>query len=414
MPRKKRIHGDGSANVAERHQKTIGLDTDSRFIVAAFYNANFPKETITTEYAQSQMGMKELIRDCQNFKPELIIIESTANYHMLAYDSLSKAGLPIVVINPSTVKALLRVEGKSDKGDAVTLARVGAGFSLRASNMPNEFQRRLRAIFSIYDTAKVERIRLHAKMSAQLTAVGITLSRNMTSDSIIYWTVLEKLAAGKPSEEIVGAISRKDTAGRVRNSLPESIPPYIVELLPTWLKQIETTKQIEQEAKEKIMSFIDAPEVLPLVDRLLSVPCMTEFLILRLLAECGDNYWMRFPTSGAFVKAIGVCPANEVSGGKLLKRKSSHGNIRIKIHLLQAVKAWAMVPKEHPLYRWFMGYRAKAGYMKATSGVARIVAEGCYEVARRGEYWKYKGRWIKHDDQWVDTSKVDINTGEVK
>ncbi len=97
-----------------------------------------------------------------------------------------------------------------------------------------------------------------------------------------------------------------------------------------------------------------------------------------------------------------------------MKRKSSHGNIRIKIHLLQAVKAWAIAPKEHPLYRWFTGYREKAGYMKATSAVARMVAEGCYEVARRGEVWKYKGRLLKYGDRWIDTSKVDIHTGEVK
>jgi hypothetical protein len=70
--------------------------------------------------------------------------------------------------------------------------------------------------------------------------------------------------------------------------------------------------------------------------------------------------------------------------------------------------------KEHPLYRWYMGYRVKAGYMKATSAVAGIVAEGCYEFARRREPWMYKGRLIKLEDRWVDTSNMDIHKGEVK
>jgi len=35
------------------------------------------------------------------------------------------------------VKSLLCVEGKSDKGDAMTLARLAASFDLKTSNMPD-------------------------------------------------------------------------------------------------------------------------------------------------------------------------------------------------------------------------------------------------------------------------------------
>lgn len=55
---------------------------------------------------------------------ELIIIESTANYHMLNYETLREEGINNSVINPIVVKALLRVEGKSDKVDAMTLAKL--------------------------------------------------------------------------------------------------------------------------------------------------------------------------------------------------------------------------------------------------------------------------------------------------
>jgi transposase len=73
-------------------------------------------------------------------------IESAATYHCLYYDTMREAGVNIAVINPLTVKSLLRVEGKSDKGDAATLAQLAGSFRLRTSNMPDLLQRRLRLL----------------------------------------------------------------------------------------------------------------------------------------------------------------------------------------------------------------------------------------------------------------------------
>ena len=56
---------------------------------------------------------------------------------MLYYDNLREEEIKIAVINPIVVKALLRVEGKSDKVDAMTLARLAANFDLKKSNMPD-------------------------------------------------------------------------------------------------------------------------------------------------------------------------------------------------------------------------------------------------------------------------------------
>lgn len=64
---------------------------------------------------------------------ELDIIESIANYHIFYYDTLQEECINISVINPTVVKALFRVEGKSDKGDAMTLARWAANFDLKIS-----------------------------------------------------------------------------------------------------------------------------------------------------------------------------------------------------------------------------------------------------------------------------------------
>jgi transposase len=62
-----------------------------------------------------------------------------------------------VVINPIVVKSLLRVEGKSDKDDAMTLARLAASFDLKTSNMPDSQQRELRLLFKRVDAWKMQR-----------------------------------------------------------------------------------------------------------------------------------------------------------------------------------------------------------------------------------------------------------------
>lgn len=71
----------------------------------------------------------------------------------------------------------------------------------------------------------------------------------------------------------------------------------------------------------------------------------------------------------AFAKAIGVVPGNEVSGGKLLKRRASHGNQQVKFHLLSAAKA-AVLHGRGLLYRWFCAYRSRATYLKAVIALA--------------------------------------------
>jgi transposase len=110
--------------------------TDKNIIVAAIYHA----ETGNLEAKEFKQHKANAFRAAEWFRShavELVIIESTANYHMLYYDTLREEGVIIAVFSPIVVKALLRVEGKSDKGDTKTLARLAANFDLKTSNMPD-------------------------------------------------------------------------------------------------------------------------------------------------------------------------------------------------------------------------------------------------------------------------------------
>jgi transposase len=135
----KRIRANGQASVHARFQRTGGYDTDKNIIVAAIYQAEAGYQE-AREFRQPRNDAFHAVDWFKSHQVELVVIESTANYHLLYYDTLREAGINIVVINPIVVKSLLRVEGKSDKGDAMTLARLAASFDLKTSNMPDSQQ----------------------------------------------------------------------------------------------------------------------------------------------------------------------------------------------------------------------------------------------------------------------------------
>ena len=146
---RKRISGAGSVPTGgfTRYQRAMGIDVDSKFLVVAFADRTAP-EINTVEFPNDAYGIRRLVEAANRFTPSLVVCESTANFHIAAYDALLAAGISAIVINPLHVKSLLRVEGKSDKADAATLARLALSFRLKASNVPDSRQRELRTYIS--------------------------------------------------------------------------------------------------------------------------------------------------------------------------------------------------------------------------------------------------------------------------
>jgi len=103
----RRIRASGLAQVHARYQVTGGCDTDKNYIVAAIYHA----DTGSLEAQEFRQHQVDALRAAEWFlsqKVELVVIESTANYHLLYYDTLRQQGVNITVINPMVVKSLLR------------------------------------------------------------------------------------------------------------------------------------------------------------------------------------------------------------------------------------------------------------------------------------------------------------------
>lgn len=108
---------------------------------------------------------------------ESAVLESPANFHHLFYHAFLKRELNAHILNPMTIKALLAVEGKSDKADAINMARLAAHFRLRASNIPDDMQREIRMNPRMWDADKAARARASNSLRSLLTAYRVPIFR---------------------------------------------------------------------------------------------------------------------------------------------------------------------------------------------------------------------------------------------
>ncbi len=410
----KRIHANGKASVQARFNITGGCDTDKNIIVAAIYYA----ETGNLEAQEFKQHKADALRAAKWFKDhdvELVIIESTANYHLLYYDTLRGEDINISVINPIIVKALLRVEGKSDKGDAMTLARLAANFDLKTSNMPDSQQRELRLLFKRIDSWKQQRTQVTNRANGILTGLGFTVFRLVTLNTPAGLRILQAIIEHRKPEEIAALhrnrLKRPEIEKCASVPLPEYINPYLQEVLDDVNTLNNRIIQAEHELLDKIVSCNLEKQV----ELMTTVAGVTSMLALRIIAELGANFHQRYCTAEAFSKAIGVVPANEVSGGKLLKRRSSHGNARVKFHLLSAAKAFA-IHGNGPLKAWFDQYRGRVHYFKATSALARRMAEGLWWVMIKNEpyrHWQDPYSKEKTENILDNNRLINLETGEI-
>lgn len=379
----KRVHANGQALIHARYNITGGCDTDKNIIVAAIFQAA-TGQLEAREFKQHRADAQRCAEWFISHKVELVVIESTANYHLLYYDTLRASEIHVEVINPLLVKSLLRVEGKSDKGDAMTLARLAASFDLKTSNMPDSQQRELRLQYKRLDACKTQRTQITNRANGVLTGYGFTVFRLVPINSATGFRIIQAVLDERSPSDIAALHRAKTKRAEIEKSAAVPLPDYLKTYLQEVLADVRLLNERIAETEATLLKMIDTLNLAEQVNRMCTVPAVSRLLALRIIAEMGANYHQRYYSAAAFAKGIGVVPSNEVSGGKLLKCKASHGNKRIKFHILSTAKAFAIHGKG-PLREWFNAYRGRVDYLKAISALARRIAEALWWVMTKAE-----------------------------
>jgi len=95
-------------------QTTVGIDTSKdRLDVVIIPNSQHQS------FANDEQGCEQLASWLGDISPNLIAIEATGGYEMLAVSILSTGGLPIVVVNPRQVRNYAKALGKLAKTDMI-------------------------------------------------------------------------------------------------------------------------------------------------------------------------------------------------------------------------------------------------------------------------------------------------------
>jgi len=104
---------------------------------------------------------------------------------------------------------------------------------------------------------------------------------------------------------------------------------------------------------------------------LTAVPGVSILLVLSLLVEIGTD-WSAFPSAGHFAAWLGLCPHNDRSGKKVLRRRTAPGQTRLKAILRMG--AQSLWQSRSPLGEQYRRLKARLGPAAANTAMAHKLA----------------------------------------
>jgi len=152
----------------------VGIDVGKRYLDMASY-----PDALTWRFANDPDGVAELVAEIQRMEPspDLVGVEATGTYDALVMHELEVAGLPVVRLQSLKIRQFARAAGvlaKTDRLDALTIARYAAVFNPPIRKALNPTVRRLRHLMTrrrqLLAIMTSEKIRVHHADPSQYEA----------------------------------------------------------------------------------------------------------------------------------------------------------------------------------------------------------------------------------------------------
>ena len=326
---------------------------------------------------------------------EKVTVESTSDYWRPFFYLLEACGLSVQLVNARDVK---NVPGrpKSDKLDAVWLAKLTERGMLRPSFVPPEEIRQLRDYTRLRSDLTRDRTR-HAQRLEKLLEDALIKLSTVAADimGVSGRAMIEALIAGERDPEALASLAR----GRMRSkhaalvqALTGRFDEHHAELARILLGQYDAlTIQVDALTTriESLIAAIPAARgvdadgttgpgagtgpgaaVLAAIDRLDAIPGIARQAAQVILAEIGLDMGI-FPTPGHLVSWAKLSPRTIQSGARSRSGKTGKGNPYLKSTLGQAAAAAAKTDT-------FLGERyrrlvKRVGKLKALVAVSRTI-----------------------------------------
>jgi transposase len=337
-------------------------------------------------------------------------MEATGPYWKPVWYVLEDAGFGLKLVNSRHVKIL--PGRKTDVGHAAWLAELLEHGLLRGSFVPPEQVRRLRDLTRYREkliqthTAECQRIQKN------LEDAGMKLD-SVASDvlGVSGRAMLRALLAGERDPEVLADLAK----GTLRRKIPQlqralrgRFADHHGTLIGVILDHVEHLEAAIGTLDSEIDSVIDEPggddhsEVIaPFAqarDRLVTIPGVGKRAAEVIIAEIGIDM-SRFPTAGHLASWAGMCPGNNVTGGKNRSGATTKGDVWLRDVLVQC--AWSAArTRDTYLAAQFWRLSRRIGKKKAAMAVGHSILVAAWHMLTNN---------VDHDDLGADWFARKVN-----
>jgi transposase len=326
---------------------------------------------------------------------EKVTLESTSDYWRIWFYVLEEAGLDVQLVTASQAKQLSG-RPKTDRADAMWLARLTEKGLLRASFVPPAGIRALRHYTRARTHLTQDRTRcwqrLEKLLEDALIKVSVVASRLTTVSAR---DMIAALIAGERDPQVLAGLARGRMQAKhaaLAEALSGMFEDHHGELAQLLTEQIafldERITQLTTRIEQQLAAIRDAwgidtggttgpaaglgsdAVVLAAAPRLDEIPGISAGLAASIIAETGLDM-SRFPTAAHLVSWAGLCPPTSQSGPRTRHGKTGCGSSYLRGYLGQAAIAAARTPT-------FLGERYRRiahrrGAAKAQVAIARSI-----------------------------------------
>jgi transposase len=293
----------------------------------------------------------ELGAELVRHRVQMVTLESTSDYWRIWFYVLESVGLAVQLVSASQAKNL-KGRPKTDKLDAMWLARLTQWGMLRPSFVPPAAIRRVRDFTRARTDLVRERTRCLQRLEKLLEDAMVKIT-SVASDGLKAKSVVAMVAALAAGERDPRALAdlakgplraKKDALAEALDGMFDSHHGVIAQML---LGQVAFLDQRIKEMEEQAIAALAEVEeswgvdatgetgpgrgtgpdslILAAAHRLAEIPGISVWLAIVIIAEIGLNMAL-FPTPAHLVSWIGLCRSATQSGTRAGKGKQKKGN----------------------------------------------------------------------------------------
>lgn len=223
----------------------VGIDVaKAELVISVLPSA----ERFTVE--NDERGVRTLVQRVAASRPQLIVLEATGGYELLAVAALAAAALPVVVVNPRQVRDFAKATGqlaKTDRIDADILARFADVVRPDVRAIPDAAAHELDALLTrrrqLLEMLQAERNRV-----GQVFGTGKKLVRKSLKAHIAF---LEREL--RMTDTDLGEMVRQSPAWRERDELLRTVPGVGPVLSRTLLADLPELGRLSRRAIAKLV-----------------------------------------------------------------------------------------------------------------------------------------------------------------